>query len=378
MGCSPAPPPSGCALQVTDIARPSFELASLEMYEAARQVDVIADDNRDVSDRLRCSPVLQFNNFSSRIGYGRVVDVRSSCKISAGRSQLGGNIAVLRADIPKLLARREPALDGLRALAISSVVTFHAFPDQIRGGWVGVELFFVLSGFLITSLLIAEKIENGRIDLPNFYMRRILRIWPAFYFLLFVDLCRIPFSENSDSIIASAAFASINVMNLNRAFGWGAEEIIGHTWSLSMEEQFYFFWPIVIAAISLNPMRKILPACVLAMVVWRVTLLFNGAAAERLYNGPDTHSDPLLVGCILALYGDRWRTLQLSGFVKLLPLVLFAAAIPFLSYDTRFALSVGYTVIAMAAAMLLVICLQDGPIRRIFSTRLFVFVGKNS
>src|SRR5262249_25897924 len=139
-----------------------------------------------------------------------------------------------------------PALDGVRALAITGVVLAHAYRWPPGGGF-GVDLFFVLSGFLITTLLLEEHAAHGRISLVDFYRRRAFRLLPALYTLLLVYLAivvvRGEFTEWFRPLSALAAF--FYATNLVEATGWGIDGPVRHLWSLAAEEQFYFVWPLL-------------------------------------------------------------------------------------------------------------------------------------
>ncbi|WP_375402471.1 acyltransferase family protein [uncultured Sphingomonas sp.] len=172
--------------------------------------------------------------------------------------------------------RYEASLDGIRAVAVSGVVAVHV-GVPIAGGGTGVEVFFALSGYLITRILVEEETRTGRIDLRRFYYRRALRLLPALAaVLLAVLFWALTFGGRLGEQLFSGAMALFYLMNLNRAFGWGSDLHLGHTWSLSMEEQFYFLWPFVLMA--LRPRWRL--AGTLAMVAlvcgWRAVLLGGG------------------------------------------------------------------------------------------------------
>jgi peptidoglycan/LPS O-acetylase OafA/YrhL len=201
-----------------------------------------------------------------------------------------------------------PALDGLRGIAIIAVMLFHAESLWFKGGFIGVDIFFVLSGFLITSILIQEFDEAGTINLKNFYMRRILRLAPALLLLLVV-YCLIIFFLKKDNAINYYIDALISLFYLSnwaRAFDCHPPDLLGHTWSLSIEEQFYILWSIVL--LMLLRLKKsrwlvLLFAFMIAIGAWlfRCYLAMNEAPVQRLYNGLDTRADGLMAGCTLGI-----------------------------------------------------------------------------
>lgn len=204
-----------------------------------------------------------------------------------------------------------PALDGIRALAVLSVLLFHM--DSLRGGYLGVDVFFVLSGFLITGQLLAEWDRTGGVSLARFYLRRAFRLMPAFWLLALVGVTVVVLlgigtagerSEFLDSLAASMLYLNnyFQVVRQNTGAGW-----LGHTWSLSVEEQFYLLWPLVLVALCRRPrfarrLPWVLLGGVAAVMLWRDVLTAFGASGTRTYFGLDTRADALLVGCALAAW----------------------------------------------------------------------------
>lgn len=203
-----------------------------------------------------------------------------------------------------------PALNGLRGYAILLVIIFHASPhDWLIGGFLGVDIFFTLSGFLITNLLIKECFSNNRINLKNFYLRRCLRLLPALGLVIagFTIFSLIAFDKGA--IVRGAidsAIVLLNVANWPRAFGIWRPEWLGNTWSLSIEEQFYILWPPILyfltkKSIQLHTILKVVLTLAAIAWCWRVYLTSQGADWMRVYNGTDTRIDSLLVGAALGI-----------------------------------------------------------------------------
>lgn len=204
-----------------------------------------------------------------------------------------------------------PALDGVRALAMLCVLVFHM--DALPGGYLGVDVFFVLSGFLITRQLLAERDRTGRVSLPRFYLRRAYRLLPAFWMLVLVGFTAVVVlgigtAGERDEFLHTLAAAMLYVNNYfqvvqqNTGAGW-----LGHTWSLSLEEQFYLLWPLLLLVLCRRPwIDRRLPVVLLGGVVvvmlWRDALNASSASATRTYFGLDTRADALLVGCALAAW----------------------------------------------------------------------------
>jgi peptidoglycan/LPS O-acetylase OafA/YrhL len=195
------------------------------------------------------------------------------------------------------------ALDGLRAVAVLSVVIHHAWGAALPGGWVGVDVFFVLSGHLITSLLVAEHASTGRISVSRFYLRRALRLLPALALALplGVGLAAIARPDLATATVHEALAAAAYVANWWVALGGDPQTgLLSHTWSLSVEEQFYVVWPLALCALlALGGRRLSLWATVgaVALVVVQRHMIAGVGTNFRT----DTRADSLLVGCAIAL-----------------------------------------------------------------------------
>lgn len=217
---------------------------------------------------------------------------------------------------PKLRLPHLPALDGLRGLALLGVLLFHA-DGALPGGYLGVDLFFVLSGYLITSLLLAEARDTGRIDLYAFWGRRCRRLFPALLSLMPAVAMYGKFFARPEDLQAlrNEALASLGyVANWRAIMGeksywqlFSAPSPLEHTWSLSIEEQFYVAWPLLAA--WLLPRRGARGLLVVALglsVVSAVAmwLLFVPGDNSRAYLGTDTRMGAILIGAALAVL---WR-----------------------------------------------------------------------
>jgi len=212
--------------------------------------------------------------------------------------------------------RYSPGLDGLRALAILIVMIFHANPNVVVGGYIGVDLFFVLSAYLITSILADEFRATGAIDLPRFYVRRFLRLGPALLFMLAIYLLLAPLAWPGENHGRDALITALYLSDFTVAAGSGPE-YLSHSWSLAIEEQFYLLWPLLLVPL-LRSNRAVLWLILgwIAMVAWR----FSFTDWRIFYYRPDAHGTGLLAGALL--YFSDWRA---SRWVGLLGLALFVA-----------------------------------------------------
>ncbi|MES1187396.1 MAG: acyltransferase [Myxococcales bacterium] len=288
------------------------------------------------------------------------------------------------------LGQRLPALDGLRGLAVLAVVGFHGGAPLTAGGFIGVDVFFVLSGFLITSIIATEQLTTGSINLRNFYMRRVLRLAPALLLLLAVYAAgSIAFSKTASRNLIDALITLFYATNWARAYSLHAPLDLGHTWSLSIEEQFYLTWPLLLGLLlrRLGRVRTQQVALGLAGFAWlaRAALVFAGSTELRIYSGLDTHADGLLLGCALALAGvtDNARKTGrvLPSYAPAVALVVLCAFLLLGNWKSREMFLGGFAAVNIAAATLIAsiaLGTAEGPASRILSLLRFrplIWVG---
>jgi peptidoglycan/LPS O-acetylase OafA/YrhL len=254
-----------------------------------------------------------------------------------------------------------PSLDGIRAIAVALVVFYHLGIPGVPGG-MGVLIFFVLSGFLITWLLLKEEERFGRISLKLFYARRTLRIFPAFYVYWFLIIALSVIS--SRHIFRAQALCSFfYVSNYYQSIFGDPNTGLSHTWSLGIEEQFYVLWPVTFMFLKKNRHRiRFLLWSIAAVWCYREFLILVVHRSEAyIYEAFDTRADHLMVGCILAValrervWPRLWQLLvrspqcmwiTISGFV-------ISAALTHLGRAT-YRDSVGFILEPLLAAALIV------------------------
>jgi peptidoglycan/LPS O-acetylase OafA/YrhL len=207
--------------------------------------------------------------------------------------------------------QHQPALDGLRGAAVAGVLLYHA--GHLRGGYLGVDAFFVLSGFLITSLLLIERDRSGTVALGAFWARRARRLLPALLAVLaFVALYAAVIASSTErATIRGDALATLGyVANWHAIFSgndyWAlfrSPSPLEHTWSLAIEEQFYLLWPLLLVAVAATPKRVLALAGGLAIAsfAW-MQLLYDPASPSRVYYGTDTRLASILIGAALAAW----------------------------------------------------------------------------
>jgi peptidoglycan/LPS O-acetylase OafA/YrhL len=214
-----------------------------------------------------------------------------------------------------------PGIDAMRALAVLAVFGFHAGLGWTPGGFLGVDVFFVISGYLITSLLLREFEHGGQVELGRFWLRRARRLLPAVAVLVAVSIVLGAIFEPArvDALRGDAISALFYFANWHFVFGhesyfeqFGRPSLFTHLWSLSVEEQFYLFWPLVFAAgMKLFGRGKLILGVIagaLGSVVLAWILFDPGGDASRVYYGTDTHAVGLLAGVALALV---WSPIEL-------------------------------------------------------------------
>ena len=280
-----------------------------------------------------------------------------------------------------------PQLDGLRALAVISVVIFHARTAWFPGGYIGVDVFFVLSGYLITRILLSELRKTGRISFRRFYIRRAMRLFPALatvcavvWIVYGLDAALPERSATLTGALAAVTYVSTWMM----AFDISDLGAMVPTWSLAVEEYFYLVWPLLLITFfrSRRYMHRWVLCLIAAAVAYRVVAHFAlGWSVHRLYYAPDTRAEQLLIGCGLALV--------LPGMSRAIPavwaliagglLAAFVLVIPRFT-DVWIYHGGGSTVIALLTAVILahIVTARSGRISTILSLRPLIWIGQRS
>jgi peptidoglycan/LPS O-acetylase OafA/YrhL len=296
-----------------------------------------------------------------------------------------------------------PALDGLRAISILLVLEHHApwhigRMDFLPGGFIGVDIFFVLSGFLITTLLVQEWNRSQAINFRSFYLRRALRLFPPLFLLIILTglyAFLLPPAPGKPYVslggILAALFYSTNwVIALNHPVADHLGPLV-ITWSLAIEEQFYIFWPplLYLALRFLRGHKRILISLTLVIVaisILRVGLTLTGVPASRLYYGTDTRADSLLIGCLLSLMllwigvprgiSSR-RAIQVLAVSSILVLTYFEFT---LKHTGRALYLGGFTIISVCVGviLLMIFCAPVKVLVMILNTAPLVWIGRIS
>jgi len=210
-----------------------------------------------------------------------------------------------------------PAIDGLRAIAVTAVIFYHLGFQWIPGGFLGVDLFFVISGYVITRLLLDSIARSGGLDLRGFYLARARRLLPPLIFMIVVTAFYVSIwaQDSVKRFLTDIPFSLAGVMNWwlvvkqqDYFEAIGRPPLLQHTWSLAVESQFYLIWPILLLLILKRFGKKVIPIAALAIALFSGTALFlvslrldASSSISHVYFGTDTHSIGLFLGAALAV-----------------------------------------------------------------------------
>jgi peptidoglycan/LPS O-acetylase OafA/YrhL len=283
-----------------------------------------------------------------------------------------------------------PALDGLRAFAVALVVVLHSGTGVLVGGGFGVDVFFVLSGYLITTVLLREHDARGRVDLVRFFMRRVFRLAPALVSLILVLVVVAAIVDSgkqfrlTSGLLKECAIAFFYLSDA--AAGWGVGEIGVHTplyatWSLAVEEHFYLIWPPILALLLSRGKSRVLAPLLIGVIavviLWVAILYILGASHGRIFYSPDTRGLGLLIGCYVAVARPRIPSVaqtSVCGFLAVGLLLAFAV----FGMSDRAASFGGLALVDLAAAVCIAAALRPSWFSRAFSARPLVAIGARS
>lgn len=292
-----------------------------------------------------------------------------------------------------------PGLDGFRAIAVTAIIIFHMNPNWLPGGFLGVDTFFVISGYLITALLISEYYITGEIDLINFWLRRIKRLIPAVLFMLTVILTytaffkpEIIFDIKKDTI---AAFFYVSnwwyIFQDVDYFNQFAIAPLKHLWSLAVEEQFYLLYPILLLFLVKfkNQNFTFLILFIISLISLEMMFFLSNSEGNnsRVYFGTDTRLQTLLLGALLAIIWPPFSLkkniskiqkyiIDLFGIIGLVILIYFFVTI---SDKDIWIYKGGFYLISFITLFIIASVVHpSGLFAKSLSNRLFVYIGKRS
>ncbi len=288
----------------------------------------------------------------------------------------------------------QPGLDGLRAVALTAVVADHVAPGSAPGSFVSLSVFFTLSGYLITALLLHEAEQTGQISLKRFWSRRARRLWPMAWFTLAgIGVLTLLGSFGPD--LRSTIFGDI-LAGFGQVTNWwqlahdgylnafGRPNPLHHLWSLAIEEQFYLVWPLLVFAV--RGKRRSVGIVVGVGIVASIGAALLASTPDRVYLGTDVRMGEILVGAALAvvwskhpLRGPRQalarRAVLVWGAVGVIPIIIgvfyFNATDPFWGYG-------GFVLLSTASLGVVAAAVTNGPFKWILSAPPLVWVGQRS
>ena len=300
-----------------------------------------------------------------------------------------------------------PSIDSLRALAVLAVIIYHVDVNYLPGGFLGVDLFFVLSGYLISSLIIKEYKKTGSVNLYNFYIRRARRLLPAVYFMITVGLVvMVLFNEVLlRKSHLDAIFGYIYSSNwwyifhkLDYFDSFGAQSPFKHLWSLAIEEQFYMIFPLLFLLVNRKKKSKdgtyklnknflyVVLGLIMVSLIAHI-LLFDINNISRIYFGTDTRAFSLLVGVVGAILYPMERlhakvTLQQNMIYSVVSLVSIATLITVMIYTSEYNTWLYRGGFLLVAVLGLIVIISSGKqhtlMSRLLSFKPVVFIGKIS
>ena len=278
----------------------------------------------------------------------------------------------------------QPSLDGIRAIAVLAVLLYHADLRWIPGGFLGVDVFFVVSGYLITSLLVEERRGTMSTDLRQFWLRRAKRLLPALFAMLIVTCCYaaafVPdalYRLRTDVVAAATYSTNWWLIASNQSYfeALGRPPLLRHLWSLAVEEQWYLLWPLVfVVIISLVGGRTrslALPVLLVALAstAWLAIVFDPGADASRAYFGTDTRVAGLLIGAAAAMVWTPWRWpdagrwrlpgLDAAGWAALVLLVLVMLR---WGEDSTFLYRGGFFLVSLLSIVVVAVSVHPGAV----------------
>jgi peptidoglycan/LPS O-acetylase OafA/YrhL len=294
---------------------------------------------------------------------------------------------------------RLAGLDGLRALAILAVLLFHLDPTWLPGGFLGVDVFFVVSGFLITTLLVRERVTAGRIDLPGFWSRRARRLLPALLVCVPAAVLLARLSEGDllvgigRQVLGATTFTS-NWLEIHAGtdyFAATSPQLLMNLWSLAVEEQFYLLWPLaVLGLLALTRRPEVRAASALGLALLSAGLMalrLDTGSPTRVYYGTDTHVMGLMLGAALAFvyaaphrawttstwWGEHRRQVAAVALIALLGMMAMGGE------DSALTFRGGILLASVATtALLLVVVERPGRLRAVLELPPARWVGARS
>lgn len=257
---------------------------------------------------------------------------------------------------------RNSAIDGVRALAAIAVLCFHTRMVGFRAGFFGVDIFFVLSGFLITSILAREIDKTGHIAFGHFYLRRLLRLAPPLLVVVIAYVVLAPYLFTNESAWrwSDAAISMFYVSDYSLAF-WHVPHILAFTWSLSVEEHYYLLWPLALLVVMRAPAKRrifIMLVLFALATVWRSYVYYVSNDWMQTYFRFDSHLTGLLLGGLIALLPEK-KFMHQARVIFLLGAVGIMICLLVLKSFQPIVMLGGFTAVEISAAFVIFALSRD-------------------
>lgn len=280
-----------------------------------------------------------------------------------------------------------PALDGVRGWMAFGVLLAHVHLPWFPGAMMLMELFFVISGFLITSIVWRNAARYGRVNLVDFWKRRLMRLYPVLIVVVvvFTGVVLLVVEDPTPSL-KDAAATLLYVSNFTKLYDYHFPTLFGQTWSLAIEEQFYLLWPLLFWCLlkfrlNASGIARCLILIAIACTLWKIHLISSGAPWSRLYYAPDTRMDAFVAGGLLALYYPYLREWCQRPLPHALLVMGSCAYLVLLAFGTPremayFHWQQSTAVILCSMLTLLLVSPRKSAFKWLFSTRASVFFGQ--
>jgi peptidoglycan/LPS O-acetylase OafA/YrhL len=288
-------------------------------------------------------------------------------------------------------------LDGIRGLALAAVLAYHVAPATVRGGFLGVDIFFVLSGFLLTSLLLEENTNTGQMDRRAYAVRRIRRILPAMAVLLIVLAVAVPIVAPDDTqrLRPDVIWSMLGLTNWHLVLDGtsyfnhlGRPPFVRHLWSVAIEIQFYVACPFLVAWLARRRRNVAVAALCTGIIASAaaMALLYTSPDPSRAYFGTDARVGALLVGVLVAVLTSESRVTgglpawphRLRAPLAIAPLVVLAALVAAADERSRLLYPAGFLATQVATALVILTALRPGPLAAVLGWAPLRWLGQRS
>lgn len=287
-----------------------------------------------------------------------------------------------------------PEIDGLRFMAFILVFIHHQsifatipYLSVLNShGWIGVDLFFGLSAFLFTKLLSKEYDKTKTISFKKFYLRRILRIWPIYFLIIGLSVIVyfiIGGTVNKMFLVRLIGMFTFSENIITAIYNYNPLPFIAHLWTITYEEQFYLFIPLIILSLVRAPLKtKIISLCTILLILnlIRIVFIMNNVPHPAIWVLPITHFESIVFGIVVGFGGFDFLIKRInSTLIGIIGIALFLTIVCMPGFDIiTYWLIPGYTIVGLSTTLILISVLNNKFLKTFFSNNILVFLGKRS